>query len=125
MKKRCTDSKASGWKNYGGRGIKVCDRWLVRFANFLEDMGECPEGLSLERIDNNGNYEPSNCKWATQIEQSQNKRGILLTENKVLSARQLYYSGVRTIAQLAEDFCIPYSTMYQAVKGRSWRHLDA
>lgn len=60
--------------SYWGRGIIMCDRWLNSFSNFLQDMGPKPKGFSLERINNDGNYEPGNCKWATQKEQSRNKR---------------------------------------------------
>ena len=74
MKSRCTNPKATGYKNYGERGIKICDRWLNSFEDFLTDMGKRPEGYSLDRINPNGNYEVSNCRWATTQEQSNNKR---------------------------------------------------
>jgi ubiquitin len=78
-KDRCYNKKATGYNNYGGRGIKVCDRWLHSFENFLEDMGLKPTPKhSLDRIDVNGNYELSNCRWATQFTQSRNRKGTVL-----------------------------------------------
>lgn len=73
MRERCRNPKLKGFKNYGGRGITVCERWKS-FANFLADMGEKPAGLSLDRINNNGNYEPGNCRWADRETQSRNRR---------------------------------------------------
>ena len=75
MKARCFNVKYKQWKDYGGRGITVCDRWLNSFINFYEDMGPKPgPKYSIDRINVNGNYEPSNCKWSTPAEQNRNKR---------------------------------------------------
>jgi hypothetical protein len=80
MLNRCRNDSLPCWKDYGGRGVSVCARWLI-FENFLADMGEAPEGRSLDRYpDQAGNYEPANCRWATRREQRINSRNVRLIE---------------------------------------------
>lgn len=88
MRQRCNNPKNKAWPNYGGRGISICDRWNHSdgFISFLADMGERKKGTSLERINVNGNYEPSNCKWATTKEQGQNKRSTVYLTYKGATA---------------------------------------
>lgn len=74
MIQRCTNANRPDYKNYGGRGISVCARWRASFKDFAEDVGERPPGLSMDRIDNNGNYEPGNVRWATRSQQTLNSR---------------------------------------------------
>ncbi len=75
MKRRCRSRDIVDWRNYGARGIKVCDRWLV-FENFAADMGEPPIGFWLDRIDNDKGYEPSNCRWVSPMESGKNQRRV-------------------------------------------------
>lgn len=77
MKTRCTNSNVPRYKDYGGRGITICSEWFNSFENFLNAMGEQPPGTSLDRINNNGNYTPENCKWSTKKEQANNKRNSI------------------------------------------------
>lgn len=98
MTARCTNKNCHAYHSYGGRGIFVCDRWKNNFQNFLLDMGHKPKGHTIDRINVNGNYEPTNCRWATPLEQANNRRGnIMLTYDGITQtisdwARQLNLS---------------------------------
>jgi hypothetical protein len=89
MKSRCQNPKGKAIKTYGERGIKFCDRWAC-FENFFADMGECPPGHELDRVDNDGHYCKDNCRWATHAEQQRNKTNtIRITHNgRTQCARQ-------------------------------------
>jgi hypothetical protein len=91
MRYRCLRPTCKAYPRYGGRGIKICDRWEI-FENFLEDMGPCPPGGSLDRIDNDGDYEPVNCRWGTKTEQTRN-RSCAWTGEKVETLQNLLASG--------------------------------
>lgn len=87
MKTRCTNPKVAKFKDYGARGITICPQWMS-FTGFLADMGEAPPGLTLERDDVNGNYEPSNCRWAARMEQAQNKRTRVSVDGELMTKKQ-------------------------------------
>ena len=115
MLQRCYNPKQKWFKNYGGRGIKVCDRWRESFEAFLEDMGPRPEGLLLERIRNDGDYEPGNCKWATRSEQMRNTR----------VTRQLTWNGeTRVIVAWAEKLGIPAQIIHSRLFA-GWTEAEA
>lgn len=107
MKDRCLNPKMPQYKNYGGRGITICDRWRKSFIDFLEDVGRRPSlDHTLDRIDNNGNYEPGNVRWATPEEQQNNKR----------DSRLVSFNGeTKTIAQWARHCGMEKSTLYRRI----------
>lgn len=114
IKERCYRVKHQHYKSYGARGIRMCDRWLLSFAAFLQDMGPIPEGGTIERIDVNGHYCPENCKWATNIEQQNNKRtNVKLTFN----------GKTQTAAQWARELGINRYRIYNRLND-GWSHEE-
>jgi hypothetical protein len=106
MKLRCTLKTRKDWLRYGGRGISICDRW-ASFDNFLQDMGVASSGMSLDRIDCNGNYEPDNCRWATAKEQANNR-----TSNTLIT-----FKGVtKTLCQWADEIGVARDTLSLRIK---------
>lgn len=115
MKGRCLNPANKWYRNYGGRGITVCSRWLESFENFLSDMGKRPDSMTLERINNDGNYEPSNCRWASRKEQARNMRTNHLIE----------YRGVtKPLAVWAEELGVNGFALLTRLR-RGWTVEDA
>ena len=109
MISRCHNENDAGYKDYGARGVIVCERWRNSFEAFLSDMGERPSpDLQIDRFpDNDGNYEPGNCRWATLIEQNNNKR----------NNRHVEFRGEKiTIPNLARKFDVPYGPLYARIR---------
>lgn len=102
MKDRCSNPKNKAFRWYGGRGISVCKRWMS-FENFLVDMGDRPDGKFIERKNNNGNYEPGNCKWASKKEQARNTR-----TNRFETA----FGITATLVELCERFDVGYKMVW-------------
>lgn len=112
IRKRCSDKND---KDYGGRGIKICKRW-DNYVLFLKDMGECPEGMTIDRKDNNGDYEPKNCRWTDKLTQSNNTRANIFVRNE---------GELITVPMLARKVGIDYHTLWQRLFRLGWSVKDA
>ena len=117
MLDRCCNARHRQWTYYGGRGITVCKRWH-KFENFRDDMGEHPgKGWTLDRWpDNDGNYEPTNCRWATYKMQNDNRRPIKLTLDQVSAIR----TSLGTQRELGRRFGVSHTTIYQIKRYKRW-----
>lgn len=116
MRKRCYKTYSSVYRYYGGRGVRVCDRWFNSFENFFADMGVRPTSKhSIDRINNNGNYEPSNCRWATQSEQ---------VNNSSRTIKIIIYGITYSIKQASELFEIKHRILYDRLR-RGWEPHEA
>lgn len=119
MRRRCYEPAFFGFQNYGGRGITVCDRWRSSYQAFKDDMGTKPVGMSLDRINLNGNYELSNCRWATRSEQNRNRRSVRLTPSRVTLVRWLVSSGMLH-REISEVLGLTLGMVSHAAYGTAW-----
>ena len=124
MKDRCYNSNHSGYKDYGGRGIQVCPEWRNSFTAFYKDMGPRKfDNQSLDRKNNDGNYEPGNCRWTTPKVQSQNTRDTVLNPELVIKIRKLFNEGYKKI-EISKKLDLKYHLVDNALKKNpdgSWK----
>lgn len=116
IKARCSNPNNLGYKNYGGRGIKICKEWEESFENFLKDMGNCPVGYSIERINNNKGYFKDNCKWASSKEQSLNRRS-----NNVIT----FNGEQKPLKQFCNELDKNYKKVFARITQLNWSIEDA
>jgi hypothetical protein len=125
MKDRCNNPNNPRAEHYSEKGITVCARWQLSFANFLEDMGERPEGMTLDRIDVNDGYHPGNCKWSTPVEQMRNTSRVVMSMELARAIRHrltTWTGSQRALARLiSTETGIKDETIREVLKGRLWK----
>ena len=135
MHQRCYNPNRKQWKDWGGRGITVCDEWH-EFSNFYADMGDPPEGMMLDRIDNDAGYSPENCRWTTRLVQNQNRRpehtppvegwtkpGAQLTPDQIIEIRTRYAAGGVKQRDLGAEYGVAQPQISRIVRGGRWADI--
>lgn len=120
MTQRCRNPNHTAYRRYGGSGVEICADW-ADFMNFLADMGERPEGKSLDRIDNSKGYNKANCRWATRTEQARNHKGCKLTEVEAGQIRWLVGDGGYAQNQVAQAFSVSRALVGLVCTGKIWK----
>lgn len=122
MMSRCYNPNSKDYRNYGARGIVVCDSWVKNLVNFIDDIGRRPTPKhTLGRKDNNGNYEPSNCEWQTRTKQARNRRTNRLTLSEAREVRMLYNHRGYSQRELAREFGVHQSTIWRIIHKTIWK----
>lgn len=126
MKARCFNSHNVRYSRYGGRGIIVCQEWKDSFIAFKAwaDVSGYTETLQIDRIDNNGNYCPENCRWVTHTQNNRNRNDVKLTESKAKEIRELYKTGNYSHRELAKIFNVGKTTIGSVLNNTAWKEHD-
>ena len=125
MIRRCCDPKTRNYKNYGGRGISICDDWKSSklFLQWVDSNGEIPAGYELDRRNNNGNYEPNNCRFVPPAVNSQNRRSTKLTPDQVVEIRHLNIKDELLMDEAVEKYGVTHKTLLAVIQKRTWKNI--